>query len=80
MFKTAARVVGWIFISDPPRTRLDVAALVALPLLVLLGLAALAWPWLTDEAPRAVVAGYTTVVAWIAALLQRIASHLPRPW
>ena len=80
MLKNAARAVGWVFIADSPHTPLGSLALIALPLLVLLGLAALAWPWLTDEAPRAVAAGYAAVASWLMGLLHTLTSHLPRPW
>ncbi len=53
-------------------------ALAALVGLAALGALALAWPWLSEEAPRAVAAGWGVVQTTVAEWLGRLWAALPR--
>ena len=74
-----ARLLRWLLVSRSPRDRAELALLLSLPLLALLGALALSWPWLTTEAPRLLAAGFEVARAWLADLLGRLLEALPRP-
>ena len=69
---------GWVLASRRPASGGQLGALTALLGLVLIGGIALAWPWLTEDAPRAVVAGLALVQAQLADWLRLLVARLPR--
>ena len=61
MVRSPGRAIWWILASWRPATAGQLGALAALLGLLLIGAVALAWPWLTEDAPRAIAAGLTLV-------------------
>jgi hypothetical protein len=89
MVRNPGRLLWWILAGRWPASGGQLAALTMLCSLVLVGAVALAWPWLTDVAPRAVSAGLAVVQAtlttWLndlgatlSAWLRQILAALPR--
>jgi hypothetical protein len=67
-------VFWWVVAVDKPTWPADYAALSGLLLLLVLGGMALSWPWLSEEIPRAVVAGLSAVTTWARSLMTTQAS------
>ncbi len=70
------RIVWWIFAGRHPATSGQQAALATLLGLALLGAFAFAWPWLSEEVPRAVGAGLALVQALLTELLRLLLDGL----
>jgi hypothetical protein len=80
MLRLALRGLIWIAFFERPRTGPELVAAAALPALVLLCLAALAWPWLTEDAPRIIAAGAAVLQGWLASALGRLWTTLAQGW
>jgi hypothetical protein len=64
------RLFWWLIATERPRGAADHAALAAPFILLVLGALALSWPWVWEQAPRAVAE--TAAAVWTT-----IASSLP---
>jgi hypothetical protein len=76
MAGSSGRIVWWILAGRHPASGGQRRALVALLGLVLLGAIALAWPWLSEDVPRAVGAGLALVQAQLAEWLRLLLDWL----
>src|SRR4051794_40149357 len=76
MAGSSGRIVWWILAGRHPATGGQRGALAALLGLVLLGALALAWPWLSEDVPRAVAAGLALVQAQLAEWLRLLLDWL----
>ena len=70
------RIVWWILASRRPASGGQLGALAALLGLVLLGAIALAWPWLSEDVPRAVATQLAQVQALLAEWLRLLTDWL----
>ena len=79
MFHDVNRAVWWVIAYERPRWVGDYVGMLALVGLAVFGAMALAWPWLSTEAPRMIAAGWAVVQATVAAWLAWLWSALPKP-
>jgi ABC-type transport system involved in cytochrome bd biosynthesis fused ATPase/permease subunit len=70
------RIVWWILASRRPATGGQLRALAVLLGLVLLGAFAFAWPWLSEEVPRAIGTQLAQVQALLAEWLRLLTDWL----
>jgi hypothetical protein len=76
MFSRGGRVLWWILAWQRPASGGQLAALFALLGLLAIGALALAWPWLTIEAPRIVAAGLAVVQEMLVSWLRQLQAAL----
>jgi hypothetical protein len=79
MWRTATRVIWWVFVTERPRSVTDALAIAALAGLAVAGALALSWPWVSTEVPRAIATGWTVVQTQVGAWLRAVAVALPIP-
>jgi hypothetical protein len=78
MWRTMGRACWWLVATERPSQAADYLAILALVGLAVSGALAIAWPWVSDEAPRLLATGVAVVNAAIDAWLKRLLESLPR--
>jgi hypothetical protein len=78
MLRGVGRALWWVVAAERPSWAGEYAAMLALPALLALGALALAWPWVSVEAPRALAAGLAVVQATLSEWARQLWAALPR--
>ena len=80
MWRGIGRAATWLAVYERPVTRGEVWTMIGLVMLVVAGAVALAWPWLTDDAPRMVAAGLSVVWVVLMGWWRAVSAAVSRAW